>query len=105
MTWIAEQRVIWAFPSGERRDGRIAIGTPVARPEQNDALCAYALEGLEYVAGPMFGASAMQALCMALRFVGLKLRRFQAAGGIVLNEYGEEAGIEDVFGPLLVDKL
>jgi hypothetical protein len=32
MTWIAEQKVIWVFPSGERRPGRIAVGMPEFEP-------------------------------------------------------------------------
>ncbi len=99
MTWIAEQRVTWEFPSGERREGRIAIGAPVE--EYNEAVCAYALDGLEHVAGPIRGTDTMQALCLALRFVGVKLHAFLTAGGRVLDDAGEDAGIEATFGPLL----
>jgi hypothetical protein len=104
MTWIAELQVTWVLASGERRNGRIAIGMPVVVAD-NEASCAYALDGLEYVAGPMRGAHTMQALCMALRFVGLKLHTFLARGGRVLGDDGDDAGLEDVFGPLLTDKL
>jgi hypothetical protein len=99
MIWIAEQRVTWVLASGERREGRIAIGMPVAIAD-NEATCAYALDGLEYVAGPMRGADTMQALCIALRFIGWKLHDFLATGGRVLDD-GEDAGLEAAFGPLL----
>lgn len=102
-TWIAEQRVTWAFASGERRPGRIAIGMPVEG--ESEAACPYALDGLEYVAGPILGGDTLQALCMALRFVGLRLHEFMAGGGRVLDDDGEDFGIEAVFGPLLTDKL
>jgi hypothetical protein len=103
MTWIAEQHVTWVLANGERRQGRIAIGMPAAG--EREASCAYALDGLEYVAGPMLGADTMQALCMALRFLGLRLRAFLASGGRVLDDDGEDVGLEDVFGPLLANKL
>ncbi|HWO21606.1 MAG TPA: hypothetical protein VNO30_22710 [Kofleriaceae bacterium] len=104
MTWIAEQRVTWVLASGERRPGRIAIGMPIVVSD-NEASCAYALDGLEYVAGPMLGAHTMQALCLALRFAGMRLHAFLVSGGHILNSDGEETGLEDVFGPLLADKL
>ena len=49
----------------------------------------------------------MQALCLALSFIGWKLHAFVAAGGRVLhdNEDGEEIALESVFGPLLVDRV
>jgi len=102
--WIAEEHVIWAFPDGQRRKGRIAIGEPELAPG-GETDCAYALDGLEYVAGPLKGGGAMQALCIALSFIGWKLHAFLAAGGQVLNEDGEEAGVESIFGPLLVDRV
>jgi hypothetical protein len=46
-----------------------------------------------------------RALCIALGFIGWKLHAFLAAGGQVLNEDGEEAGVESIFGPLLVDRV
>lgn len=49
----------------------------------------------------MRGADTMQALCIALRFIGWKLHAFLAAGGRVLDDDGEDAGVEAVFGPLL----
>lgn len=102
--WIAEQRVTWAFASGERRPGRIAIGMPMVVSDV-EASCWYSLDGLEYVAGPVLGSDPLQALCMALRFVGLKLHTFMARGGRVLGDDGDDVGIEAVFGPLLTDQL
>ncbi len=102
MTWIAELQVTWVLASGERRDGRIAIGMPVVVSDV-EASCAYALDGLEYVAGPMRGSHTMQALCMALRFVGWKLHAFIAGGGRVLHNDGDDVALEDVFGPLLTE--
>ena len=104
--WIAEEHVIWAFPDGQRRKGRIAIGEPELAPG-GETVCAYALDGLEYVAGPIRGAGAMQALCIALSFIGWKLHTFSAHGGRVLHddEDLEEVDLESVFGPLLVDRV
>ena len=44
-SWIAEEQVIFVFPDGSRREGRIGIGLPVQREE--DAQCPAVLEGLE----------------------------------------------------------
>lgn len=102
MTWIAEMQVTWIPASGERRPGRIAIGMPVAVSD-DEASCLYALDGLEYVAGPMRGAHRMQALCQALCFIGWKLHDFVSRGGRVLNDDGEDVALDAVFGPLLTE--
>jgi hypothetical protein len=104
MTWIAELQVIWVLASSERRPGRIAIGMPVVVSDI-EASCAYALDGLEYVAGPVHGAHTMQALCTALSFVGWKLHAFLAGGGRVLHDTGDDVALEDVFGPLLTEPV
>ena len=100
MKWIAEEHVIWAFPDGQRRKGRIAVGEPQPAPG-GETDCHYALDGLEYVVGPLKGGGPMQALCIALRFIGWKLHDFLARGGRVLNDDGEDVGMEAIFGPLL----
>ena len=102
MTWIAELPVTWVLASGERRTGRIAIGMPLVVSD-GEASCLYALDGLEYVAGPVLGAHTMQALCAALRLVGWKLHDFVARGGRVLHDTGDDVGLDDVFGPLLTE--
>jgi hypothetical protein len=106
--WIAEEQVVFVFPNGTRRDGRIAIGLPVR--DHHDARCPVALDGLQQC-GPIFGASTAQALLLAIRFLGVRLHDFLSRGGRVVYPEGvieQEGGRGDVdiplgalFGPLL----
>lgn len=104
-TWIAEQQVVWVFPDGERRPGRIAFGQPLVVPGgDGEARCAYALDGLEEIGDPLSGDGTLEALILAVRFVGWRLHVFSARGGHVTRE-GDfyPARFKDLFGPLLAD--
>ncbi len=97
MTWIAEQKVIWVFPSGERRPGRIAVGMPEFEPgDSSTARCAYALEGLVPAHGPMLGEGTLQALHSALSVIGFWLHEHFARGVRVLIPDEADEGPEDL---------
>ena len=105
-TWMAEERVVFVFPDGTRRDGRIGVGLPVQR--EQDAQCPAVLEGFEPTR-QIFGDTTLQALLLAIRFLGMRLHDFLSRGGRVL--YPEGANDDDdgdvdfalsaLFGPLL----
>ncbi|HWU87828.1 MAG TPA: hypothetical protein VN253_11160 [Kofleriaceae bacterium] len=72
--WAAEEKVIWVFPDGARRRGRIAVGVPKYESgDSGTARCPYALDGLERVRGPMFGEGTLQAMAHAYQMIGLRL--------------------------------
>ena len=99
MTWIAEMAVVFVDEHGKRTPGRIAIGMP--QPGDRDWRCAAALDGWFTSVGPILGGSPMQALVLALRFLGAMLHEWLAGGGRVLTEDGTDARVDVVFGPLL----
>ena len=108
MTWLVEHPVTWVLPSGEQRSGRIAVGVPELVPGGGgDATCAFALDGLETGRGPLRGHGALQALLLALQFIGLMLHDYLARGYRVLDPdqtYDPDlatAGLISVFGPLI----
>ena len=75
MTWIAEQPVIWVFPDGERRDGRIALAAPEPDPRpgvEGDTTwkCEAALDGLWHRPLVVFGDDSLQPLLLMLRLLG-----------------------------------
>ena len=97
MTWIAEQQVIWVFPSGERRPGRVAVGVPgFVSGDNGEATCAYALEGLVPTHGPMFGEGTLQALHGALSMIGFWLHEHFARRVRVLIPDEADEGPEDL---------
>jgi hypothetical protein len=104
-TWIAEQRVIWVFPDGERRPGRIAVGEPWVVPGGNgEARCACLLEGLEDTGDPLAGDGTFEALIIAVRFLGWRLHVFASHGGYVTRQDDfYPTRFKDLFGPLLAD--
>lgn len=105
-TWIAEERVVFVLPSGERREGRIAIGMPELR--ETDAQCHIALDGLEKTYR-IYGVTPLHALMLAIQFAGYRLHDFVDRGGKVLfDDDGEPitheaalARLQGYFGPLL----
>jgi hypothetical protein len=109
MTWIADQEVAWIFPGGERRPGRIAIGSPWLVPDGNgEAKCAVSLDGLEDSCDPLSGDGTLEALIIAVRFVGWRMHVFMSQGGHVTRQihgasesYPER--FKDLFGSLLAD--
>jgi hypothetical protein len=96
-TVIAEQRVVFLFPGGQRRPGRIAIGLPeLVTPDE--ARCTVVLDGMQPPT-PVHGASTLQALALALRLARTRLRDFVADGGRVLEPEGNsDVGIGAIFG-------
>lgn len=110
MTWIAEQQVTWVLPDGERRPGRIAIGLPWLVPDgDGEVKCAVSLDGLEDAIDPLSGDGTLEALIIAVRFVGWRLHVFMSQGGHVTRpirggvteSYPER--FQDLFGSLLAD--
>ncbi len=99
MTWIAEMPVVIVAASGQRTPGRIAIGLPEQGDE--DVRCPVALDGMFARVGPILGGSAMQALALAMSFLGAMLDDWLASGGQVLNEDGTDARVDLTFGALL----
>jgi hypothetical protein len=113
--WIAEQAVTFVHPTGKRVDGLIGIGMPFPGPP--NATCTYALDGLDEPIEParhLNGEDTLQALLLAVQFVGMRLQHFVSRGGRVVFrvEGTEPAELEDdidfplasYFGPLLVER-
>lgn len=101
--WIAEEQVVFVTASGDRIPGRIAIGKPEhVTPEE--VHCPIALDGLYPRVGPIIGASSVQALLLAVRFLGTILHGFTSRGGRVVDPADDsDMAIEASFGPLLRD--
>jgi len=102
-TWIAEERVLFVHADGRRSNGRIAVGLPTRMPT-GEAACPIALDGLERLP-PISGESELQALCLALGLLGMRLHDFVSRGGRVLEASGEheELPLAAVLGPLFRD--
>ena len=106
--WIAEQQVVWVFPDGARREGRIAIGVPWVVPDgDGEARCACVLAGLEDAREPISGDGVLEALVLAVRFVGWRLHVLLSQGGRVIrpgwDEEDYDRRFKDLFGPLLCE--
>lgn len=100
--WIAEEPVAFLHPDGRRETGRIAISVPVV-VSAGEAQCRVAMDGLERSAR-ISGASPLQALLLALQFLGRRLHDFRARGGRVVDQGGDDdVALEAIFGPLLAD--
>jgi hypothetical protein len=97
--WIADEKVVFLHPDGRRVPGRIAVGMPV-QISDGEAGCAISLDGFDYIPGPLKGASPLQALLMALQFIGWRLHDFISSGGRVLHP-DEDFCLDAYFGPLL----
>lgn len=102
-TWVADARVIFVHPNGERVPGRIAVDAPELTAE-GDARCVVALDGCSYVGKGVLGETPLEALLFGVRLLGHVLHDFLERGGRVL--YPEEDQDVDfdlgaLFGPLL----
>ncbi|MCB9563160.1 MAG: hypothetical protein H6708_22410 [Kofleriaceae bacterium] len=99
-TWIAEEPVVFVTTDGRRMPGRIAVG----RPEQvsaTEARCPVILDGLAPV-WPISGGSPLQALLLAVQFLGMRLHALTSSGRRVVDpDDGSDVGIEALLGPLL----
>lgn len=101
-SWIAERRVVFVHPDGRRSDGRIAIGAPYM-VDIDEARCPVTLDGLETFPPQVAGASTLQALLLAARLAGRRLRDFQERGGRIeypVDEGGGDVDLEALFGSL-----
>lgn len=106
--WIAEERVVIVQRDGTRVAGRIAVGAPIVR--DRDCACEIVVEGLE-PARTICGDSTLQALLLAIRFLGMRLHdqrskgvRFELEGDQVPDPGAPDADVDVVallFGPLL----
>ena len=100
-TWIAEENVVFLHSDGRRNVGRIAVGSPV-QVDAGEAHCGVALDGFHSPPGPIIGASTLQALLLAVRFLGTRLHDFVAKGGRVLHpDDDSEVPLDALFGALL----
>ena len=100
--WIAELPVVFLHPNGRRADGRIAVGLPFVVDERQ-ASCPVALDGMDTLRMPISGGEPLQALLLAVRFLGARLHDFKTKGGRVLHRGDDECEVEldAFFGPLL----
>lgn len=84
---IACDEVIFKFPDGEMKPGKIFLSAPVIVP--NDSIhaemwgCIPGTIGLK-AKGPIFGMSAFHSLLLAIRFLQMRLKAFKEDGGEVL---------------------
>ena len=82
-SWIAEEPVVFVYADGRRNAGRIAVGLP-EHVGADEARCSIALDGLERTR-PIHGATTLQALLLAIRFLGMRLHDFMLKGGRVVD--------------------
>jgi hypothetical protein len=103
-TWIAEEAVVFVDPSGQRSNGRIAVGLP-AQISDVEARCPIALDGLEHTGmGPISGSSTLQALLLAIRFLGMRLQDHLSRGYRVVHPEDEsDVPLVAFFGRLLAN--
>jgi len=105
--WIAELRVVIVHPDGRRVPGHIAVGQPytlgAADPAASyEAHCPVEIDGIHSHVHPIIGGGTLQALLLAVRFVGTMLHDFVSRGGRVLDpEDDSDVPLEALFGPLL----
>ena len=100
---IAELRL-----SGVRADGRVVpIIAAVGQPYQGEHhwLCPVSLVGIDDRLADIGGEDSLQALCLGLRLLGLRLADFVAKGGRLFVEEGgpdepdSDFPLEAYFGP------
>lgn len=102
-TWIAEEKVVFFHADGRRNVGRIAVGLPV-EIDATEATCLIALDGIHHIPGPIHGGSRLQALLLAVQFLGMRLHDFVSNGGRVLDPHDDsEVPLNALFGALLRD--
>jgi hypothetical protein len=79
-TWIAERQVIFIHGDGHRVPGRIAIASPV-RITSDEARCLVALDGVQVHPVPIAGSCTLQALLLAMQYLGMRMYDFCSKGG------------------------
>lgn len=98
-TWIADEAVVFLYSDGRRVPGRIAVGMPV-QVDDVEAHCFVALDGFTPMPTKIIGSTTLQALTLAVRFLGTRLHDFLQDGGRVLLP-AENFRLESYFGPLV----
>jgi hypothetical protein len=105
--WIAEFRVVIVHPDGRRIPGHIAVGQPYTLAGGDPASsyeshCPIEIDGLYSRLHPIIGGGTLQALLLAVQFLGTLLHSFVESGGRVLDaEDGSEVTLAAMFGPML----
>lgn len=84
---LARTRLTFVSPGGTALRGAVVIAAPT-RVRDGGWECRVALEGLTGNLVPIMGEDALQALSLALTFVGRELRQFIAAGGTLQDAEG-----------------
>jgi hypothetical protein len=101
IVWIAEQSVIFVHSNGHRSLGRIAVGLPI-QVDSVEARCLAVLDGIDRRPIGISGSSTLQALLLAVRFLGMRLHDFLSKGGHVLDpEDDSDTALDGLFGPML----
>lgn len=99
-TWIADEHVVFVLSDGQRVSGRISVAAP-EQVSTNEAKCSVVLDGLERE-WDIRGASTLQALLLAIRFLGMRLHDFLSKGGRVVDpDEDQDMPLEAYFGALL----
>lgn len=101
--WIVEEAVVFVHADGKREAGRIAIGKPF-RVDENESRCPIALDGMHKLR-TISGNCPLQAMLLAIQFLGHLLHGFTEQGGRVLDSDGNEIPLSAYFGPLLRDPV
>jgi hypothetical protein len=102
---IAELRLLGVRSDGSRVSITVAVGQPYRGAHHWG--CPVALTGLHDRLSDIAGDDALQALCLAVRFAGLRLADFVAKGGRLYSENGgpeadgTELPLDAYFGPLI----
>lgn len=99
--FIATHEFIWVKRDGSEVPVQVLIGTPYCA--DIDWACASALMGIDGRNGDIFGVSALQAMCLAVRFVHARLAHLLDTGEILLHdsegrERVDAAGLAVLFG-------
>lgn len=95
--WIAELAIVFVDPRGTRSPGRIAIARP-RRVSEVEARCYVWFERRHTIPG----SDPLQALMLAVRFLGRRLRDLLAQGYRVVDpEDGDDVDLDAYFGALL----
>ena len=105
--WIAELRVVIVHPDGRRAPGHIAVGQPYtlggADPAGSyESHCPVQFDGIHSRVHPIIGGGTLQALLLAVQFLGTMLHDFISRGGRVLDpEDDSDVPLAALFGPML----
>lgn len=86
------------LPNGERIEVVVAIGHPY-RASAGDWVCPVDISGLNGDLAEIHGIDSLQALALAIRFVGERFEAFVAGGGRILHpSTGESVDLDSYFG-------